>query len=361
MELVKTRQKEKVTRFSFPPVPRSGKVVVSIKGVSKGFDNTSLYRDLNLAVLRGEKIAIIGPNGSGKTTLLRMLAREIEPDKGRMSLGHGVTMSYFAQHHSDMLDSEKTVIQEVYSTAQDETVGFIRNVCGAFLFSGEDVDKVIGVLSGGERARVSLAKLLVRPGNLMVMDEPTNHLDIASSEALINALSEYSGTLLFVSHNQSFINRLATKIWDIRDQTVVEYPGNLKEYDFYNASRADESGQTAVHEVNGKKEAPVKKARDRKKEKRAEAERRQLAYDTMKPIMESVERLEEKIEDLESKREAIEKTLADPDFFSDKNRSVPLLSKYKTVREELDDLLLEWEQELGTLEKVKRELGVRDQ
>ena len=124
---------------------------VSIKGVSKGFNNTPLYNDLNLAVLRGERIAIIGPNGSGKTTLLRMLAGEIEPDAGEMSLGHGVNMGYFAQHHSDMLDSKKTVIQEVYSTVPDATVGFIRNVCGAFLFSGEDVDKVIGVLSGGEK------------------------------------------------------------------------------------------------------------------------------------------------------------------------------------------------------------------
>ena len=360
MELVRTHQKEKVTRFSFPSVPRSGRVVVSIKGVSKGFNNTSLYHDINLTVLRGERIAIIGPNGSGKTTLLRMLAREIEPDNGVMSLGHGVTMSYFAQHHSDMLDSEKTVIQEVYSTVPDETVGFIRNVCGAFLFSGEDVDKVIHVLSGGERARVSLAKLLVRPGNLMVMDEPTNHLDISSSEALINALSEYNGTLLFVSHNQSFINRLATKIWDIRDQNVVEYPGNLKEYDIYNAGRADESEQSADQGVNGKKETPVKKARDRKKEKRAAAERRKLVYDTLKPIMERVEQLEERIEKLESRREVIEKTLADPDFFSDKNRSVPLLSDYKTVREELDGLLMEWEQDLDRLETAKRELGVKD-
>ena len=222
------------------------------------------------------------------------------------------------------------------------------------------MDKVISVLSGGERARVSLAKLLVRPGNLMVMDEPTNHLDISSSEALINALSEYNGTLLFVSHNQSFINRLATKIWDIRDQNVVEYPGNLKEYDVYNASRSDESERSAGQGVNGKKETPVKKARDREKEKRAAAERRKRVYDTLKPIMERVEQLEERIEELESRREVIEKTLADPDFFSDKNRSVPLLSEYKTVREELDGLLLEWEQDLDRLETAKRELGVED-
>jgi len=361
MELVKTHQKERVTRFSFPDVPRSGRVAVSIKSVSKGVNNTPLYNDLNLAVLRGERIAIIGPNGSGKTTLLRMLAGEIEPDAGEMSLGHGVTIGYFAQHHSDMLDSRKTVIQEVYSTVPDATVGFIRNVCGAFLFSGEDVEKVIGVLSGGEKARVSLAKLLVRPGNLMVMDEPTNHLDISSSEALITALSEYNGTLLFVSHNQSFINRLATKIWDIRDQDVVEYPGNLKDYDNYTASRAEGSEINSGQGVNGSGEIPAKKAQDRKKEKREEAERRKLVYDTLKPIQEKVAQLEGRIEGLESRKETLEKTLADPDFFSDNNRSVPLLSEYKTLREELDGLLLKWEQNLSRLETVKKELGVSDE
>ncbi|NQU14044.1 MAG: ABC-F family ATP-binding cassette domain-containing protein, partial [Desulfobacteraceae bacterium] len=230
MELVKRPPGEKKTRFSFPEVPRSGRQVVTIKGLSKGFDGNLLYRDINLNVLRGEKIAIIGPNGCGKTTLLKMIAGEIDPDRGTISLGHGVNMVYFAQHHSDMLNPQKTVIQEVYQVVPEETIGFVRGVCGAFLFSGEDVDKPVGVLSGGERARVLLAKLLVRPGNLMVMDEPTNHLDIASSETLIDALSNYNDTLMFVSHNQSFINRLATKVWALGGGEITEYPGNLDEY-----------------------------------------------------------------------------------------------------------------------------------
>ena len=197
--------------------------------------------------------------------------------------------------------------------------------------------------------------------NFLVMDEPTNHLDISSSEALITALSEYNGTLLFVSHNQSFINRLATKIWDIRDQDVAEYPGNLKEYDNHTASRAEESEIGSGQGGNGPGETPAKKAQDRKKEKREEAERRKLVYDTLKPIQEKVEQLEGRIEGLESRKEVIEKTLADPEFFSDKNRSVPLLSEYKTVREELDGLLLKWEQDLSRLETVKKELGVSDE
>ncbi len=221
-------------------MPRSGKLAVAFQGVSKSYDAKRLYRDLDLTVLRGERIAIVGPNGSGKTTLLRLVASEINPDQGRITIGHGVTMSYYAQHHSEMLDPTKTIIEEVYQVVPHETLGFVRGVCGAFLFSGEDVDKAIGVLSGGERARVCLAKILVKPGNLLVMDEPTNHLDIISSEILIDAIAHYQGTLLFVSHNQSFINRLATKIWDIREGSIRGYPGNLDEY-YRHLSIADEA------------------------------------------------------------------------------------------------------------------------
>ncbi len=361
MELIKTYQREKITHFSFPEVPRSGRVVVSIKGVSKGFDGKSLYENFTMNVLRGERIAIIGPNGSGKTTLLKMVANEMEPDRGEISLGHGVSMGYFAQHHSDMLDNQKTVIEEVYHAVPDATVGFIRGVCGAFLFSGEDVDKAIGVLSGGEKARVSLAKLLVDPGNLMVMDEPTNHLDISSSEALISALSEYNGTLLFVSHNQSFVNRLATKIWDLKENEVVEYPGNLEEY--YRDIDSDEDGfaDSSAQDKDGAGQMPAKKSQDRKREKRQEAERRQLIYETLKPIRDELERLEVRIDGLETRKGEIEKTLADPDFFSDKNKSVPLLSEYHEAREELDDQLLKWEQNQEKLEAMERKLGVTEE
>ncbi|MCD4754784.1 MAG: ABC-F family ATP-binding cassette domain-containing protein [Deltaproteobacteria bacterium] len=364
MELVKGHRTEKTTHFSFPEVPRSGGVVVSIKGMAKGFDEKPLYKDINLTVLRGERIAIIGANGCGKTTLLRMVAGEIEPDEGKISLGHAVSMGYFAQHHSDMLDLQKTVIQEVYKVVPDESIGFVRGVCGAFLFSGQDVDKAIGVLSGGEKARVSLAKLLVKPGNLMVMDEPTNHLDISSSEALINALSEYNGTLLFVSHNQSFIKRLATKIWDIRGGEIIEYPGNLTEYFCHIAMTEDElansSGREYTHEETGKNKALVKKAPDRKKEKREKAEKRQLIYNTLKPLLTEVERLEGRIAELEVRQKELEKLLADPDIFGDKNRGVPLLSEYRALREEQDELLLKWEQGQDKLEITRKELGAGD-
>lgn len=358
MDLVETHRKEKTIHFSFPEVARAGKEVVSIEGVSKRFDDNILYENLDLRVLRGEKIAIIGPNGCGKTTLLKLVACEIEPDRGKISLGHEVHFVYFAQHHSDLLNPQKTVVEEVYQVVPHASVGFVRSVCGAFLFSGNDVDKPIAVLSGGERARVSLAKLLVRPGNFMLMDEPTNHLDIESSETLINALAGYSGTLLFVSHNQSFVNRLATKIWDIRGRGIIEYPGNLNEYYDHLVKAEKTSPLLLKREEN--QNFPKKKKPDRKKEKRERAEKRQIIYETLKPIQNHLERIEEKIGALESRQKQMEKMLADPDAFGDKEISVPLLTEYKDIREELDRLFTRWEAGNDKLESAKLKLGLRD-
>lgn len=371
MEMVETRQKEKAIHFSFPEVARTGRDVASIHRVSKGFGDNILYEDLNVRVLRGERIAIIGPNGCGKTTLLRLVAGEMEPDRGDISLGHAVNFAYFAQHHSDWLNPRNTVIEEVYQAVPHATVGFVRSVCGAFLFSGKDVDKHIGVLSGGERARVSLGKLLVNPGNFMLMDEPTNHLDIESSETLINALEGYGGTLLFVSHNQSFVNRLATKIWDIRGQGIVEYPGTLDEYYDHilktdkafgqkEGSPEDKSNPGHLKDKGNILQDSKRNKRDRKKEKREDAKRRQLIYDTLKPIKNRLEQTEKRIATLESRQKQVEKMLADPDTFGDKEISVPLLTEYKDIRKELDRLLFRWEKDQDRLDSAKVNLGVQD-
>ena len=360
MDLVKTHQRRKTVHFSFPEVPRSGRDVVTLTGLSKGFGGgTPLYEDVNLVVTRGERVAVIGPNGCGKTTLLRLVAGEIPPDRGRVSLGHGVSMGYFAQHHSDMLMPGHTVLEEVYRVVPHQTVGFVRNTLGAFLFSGPDVDKPISVLSGGEKARVALAKLLVNPGNLMVMDEPTNHLDITSSETLIDALEKYTGTLLFVSHNQSFVNRLATKIWDIRDGRITVYPGNLREYYDHlerEAAAAADPGASR-HEDSPGTPGPDPERENRKERKRRRAEERRMIRETLRPIRERLEKLEQRISDLELRQGEIEKRLADPGIFRDKDKGVPLLNEYNQVREELDRLLYRWERDQARLEAEKKRLG----
>ena len=362
IELVQTHQKKKIIRFSFPPVPRSGRDVLNISGVSKGFDGKTLYRDIDLRVTKGDRVAITGINGAGKTTLLRMIAAEMDPDGGRIRLGHGVTMSYFAQHHSEMLNPGRTVIEEVYHSVPHETVGFVRGVCGAFLFSGEDVDKSIGVLSGGERARVSLAKILVNPGNFLVMDEPTNHLDLISSEILIDALADYEGTLLFVSHNQSFVKRLATKIWDLDMGKILEYPGTLDDY-YDHLARSEKAQASAegenpdpAHLETGP--SAVTNRQSRKMQRRERAEKRRQISAKLRPIKDRLIGLEEKIDALEKGKKCLEERLADPDIFKDKETSLPLLNEYNGLKERLEGLLARWEYQQDQLDSTKKELGL---
>ncbi len=361
MELIKTRTKVKNIRFSFPAVSRSGRVVITIQGVSKGYEKKDLYQNIDMTVFRGERVAVIGPNGFGKTTMLRMIAGEIEADHGTISLGHNVIMSYYAQHHSEMLDPNKTVLEEVYQVVPHESVSFVRGVCGSFLFSGDDVDKPIKVLSGGEKARVSLAKILIKPGNLLVMDEPTNHLDLISSEILTDALSEFDGTLLFVSHNQSFINRLATKIWDIRDGDIYDYPGNLNDYYAHLEEQDIARFSIPPGEINDKRrpdDTETGKSKDSKKAKRQKkAEKRNLMSSTLKPVIESIGRLEDRIAHLERREKEISGFLADPDFFRDKNKSVPLLNEYAQVKEQLEDSIRQWEENHERLERLKKGLA----
>ncbi len=367
MELVQTHRKEKTIRFAFPSILRSGGEVVAIRDVSKWFGDNILYEHLNARVSRGERIAIIGPNGCGKTTLLRAVAGELEPDRGEILLGHQVQFAYFAQHHSDLLNPRKTVVEEVYQSVPNASIGFVRSVCGAFLFSGNDVDKPISVLSGGEKARVSLAKLLVKPGNFMLMDEPTNHLDIASSEKLIDALADFGGTLLFVSHNQSFVNRLATKIWDIRNQELIEYPGTLDEY--YRHLEETEGNTAAIPRKppepvkkaaslkdKGRTDSPTKKSR--KDNKREEAIKRQRIHDVLAPIQKELERTETIISQLENRQKEVEGLLADPEIFQDNTKSVPLLTEYKDLTNKLDIQLEKWEGCHDKMASAKARLGI---
>src|SRR4051812_27257670 len=229
-EIVEVREERATVRFRFPEAPRSGREVARLEDVSKSYGERVIYQGLSGQILRGDRIAVIGLNGAGKTTLLKLLAQEIAPDSGAVTLGHNVVPGYFAQHHTERLDPARTILEEVHGLVPTAPQSWVRGVLGSFLFSGEDVDKRIAVLSGGERARVSLAGLLVVPSNFLLMDEPTNHLDLDSSEALIDALTRYQGTLLFVSHNRSFVNGLATQVWEVKDGKIDAQPGDLDDW-----------------------------------------------------------------------------------------------------------------------------------
>lgn len=213
-----------------------------LRGVTKAFPGRPLFNDLSLTAYRGERIGVIGANGAGKTTLLKLMAGVLRPDAGRVEPGYNVSVGYFAQNLAEALDARATILQQVSSRDPEANATRVRSLLGALLFSGDEAEKRISVLSGGERSRTALATLLIAPGNLLLMDEPTTHLDLQSNESLTESLSTYDGTLIFVSHNRSLVRRLATRIWDVAEGRVETYPGTLDEYLEFHKRRRELDG-----------------------------------------------------------------------------------------------------------------------
>jgi ATP-binding cassette subfamily F protein 3 len=361
MESVDTFQKRGVMRFSFPPTSRTVADVIRVEGLKKAYGEHVVFPGIDLTVRRGEKIGIIGVNGAGKTTLLRMLASELPHDAGQIRIGNGVEVGYYAQHHADTLDLGATVYEVVQRAAPETPPARVRSILGAFMFSGDDTDKPVKVLSGGEKARVALARLLVAPGNLLLMDEPTNHLDLASSESLAASLGTFDGTLVFVSHNRSLIRTLATKIWNVEDQRVEIYPGTLDEYMYSMAQRriAIATAQDAPRrDARGAVPQPAAKSRDDDKaRKRREAEARQKRSVKLGPLEKTVAQLEERISVLEAEQKARSAELADPSVYDEAPRRNKLLSDYQASSDKLEELTARWEAAMADLEAAKAALG----
>jgi ATP-binding cassette subfamily F protein 3 len=372
MDEVKTFQRRQVMRFEFPPCERGGDVSIRVEGLRKAYGDHVVLEGVDLVVRRGEKIGIIGVNGAGKTTLLRAIAGEVPIEGGTIGFGNRVKVGYYAQHHADTLHGDRTLFEEV--SAVDQTAGQtrVRSVLGAFLFSGDDVDKKIRVLSGGERARVALARLLVKPGNVMLMDEPTNHLDLDSSESLAESLRGYDGTLLFVSHNRSFVRKLATRIWDVSGGKVETYPGTLDEY--MDSMRRRRDGEP---EVKGEKAlqaarpvhvqaAPVPANRSEKpgaepargkQDRRREAEQRNERNKVLGPMRKKVAEMEARIAALEADQKLRSTALADPATYADDKLRARLLSEYQQDADKLEQLTGRWEIAVAELEQAEAELA----
>jgi len=363
METVELREERDTALFRFPDAPRSGREVMRIEGLSKSYGPVKVYGGLDAQVLRGERIAVIGPNGAGKSTLLKLAAGELPADAGSVKLGHGVLAGYYAQHHFErdehagadgpartfgVLDPERTVLRTLWDVVPDRGESWIRSVAGSFLFSGDAVDKRVGVLSGGERSRVALAKLLLRPTNLLLLDEPTNHLDIESSEALIEALAGYGGTLLFVSHNRSFVNRLATVVWEVKDGGVIPWPGNLDDWLYHQRQLADAAGADAAG-PGARDPGPSPGDRGRR---RAEAEARNIRYRLEKPLRDRIQAVEARVAELELAEREATNALASPAIYDDFARARIHVETRQRAQAELAPLYAEWERLSGELERL---------
>ena len=350
MEMIEVEQDETATmHFKFPPAPHSGKVTLKVNEVSKSYDELEVLKGIDLLLERGEKIAFVGKNGEGKTTLAKIIVNSI-PFEGQVEYGHQVKVGYYAQNQSDLLDENKTILQVVEDAANEHSRPRVRDMLGSFLFSGDAAQKKIKVLSGGERARVALCKLLLEPVNLLIMDEPTNHLDMVSKDILKNALNNYDGTLIIVSHDRDFLQGLSEKVYEFKDHGIKEYLGDINE--FLNAKKVMDFKQ---FELENKQKASSPKSKD-SENKISYQERKQLDKD-IKKTSNKVVNLERSVEALEKELKALDAELSQPDRYKELSSQAGFFESYQEKQQQLAQYMSDWEQNLERLEELKRKRG----
>ncbi len=339
-------------KFRLPQPPRSGLEVAYLRRVEKRYGPNVVYKDLDFTVTRGEKIALVGPNGAGKSTLLKMLAGVLNYESGVIHYGHEVTLEYYAQHQLENLNAEATVLEEITSVTGHLLPQQRRSLLGAFLFSGDEVFKPIAVLSGGEKARVALAKLLGRPVNFLVMDEPTNHLDILARQILEDALADYEGTLLFISHDRAFINAIANKVVEVKDGRLRSYSGNYDEYLWQKEQERESLETPTVMPTAPLITTPVA---NRKEERRTRAERNQKKSQELRPLKQRVTALEKDIAALEAEKAGLFEELCNPTIISDVALYPQKLKRQREVETWLEKKLEEWTQANEMIEQIAAE------
>jgi len=334
------QEDNRVMNLKFPPARRSGTIVFEAVGLGKRFGELVVLEEVNLMIQRGDKVAFVGRNGEGKTTLSRILVGELD-HTGKLKRGHNVEMGYFAQNQDEIMDGNLTVMETVDRVAVGEIRTRIRDILGAFLFSGEDVDKKVKVLSGGERSRLAMARMLLQPFNLLILDEPTNHLDMHSKDILKNALLAYDGTLIVVSHDREFLDGLVDKVYEFRDHSVREHLGGI--YDFLRRRRV-----SSLREIERKQPQETGTVTG-KKSQRTGYEARKEQEKKIRKVSRRVKILEQEIEEIEAGMAAMDKLLVDPANVT----GMHVYEDYEKLRARHDQTLEEWEKQTILLERMK--------
>ena len=345
LEIIQVEQ-EDVARmqFRFPPAPHSGKMSLEVKNASKSYGDLNVLDKINLEIVRGDKLAFVGKNGEGKSTLAKMIVKELD-FTGEIQLGHQVKMGYYAQNQAEFLDENLTVLETIEQAATEDTAGRVRSILGSFLFSNDEVKKKVKVLSGGERARVALCKLLLEPYNLLVMDEPTNHLDITSKELLKKALNNYDGSLIVVSHDREFLQGLTEKVYEFKNQNIKEYVGDidtfLEEKDLENFKELESSQKEQKKTKQVKSVDQLSYAVQKNQQKK------------VKKLQNRISKLENQIEILDKSQKQIDTDLAVPEKFNELSKKEGFFVEYENNQQKLQELEVEWAQAAEQLEAIK--------
>ncbi len=335
-------QRKKIA-FSFPVPPKGGRIALGLKGASQHYGALKVLVNIDLNILQGERVALVGPNGAGKSTLMRLLAGVEAPVSGKREEGHNLVPAYFAQDQAVTLNPTRSAYAELMADAPVAMVPRLRNILGSFLFSGDDIEKPVRVLSGGERNRLALAKLLLRPANLLLLDEPTNHLDLQSKEVLLEALKKYQGTIVFVSHDRYFVDALASRVIAVGGGGIDSYPGNYEDFlaarqqqgDLTHSSkRVEQQTEKSLDSVPQEDKSGRLKAHAQRKEEQRLQQRRER----------ELHGLEEKIAQAEEELTELEKTMAQPDLYQDQEKWRHISQTHEQLRRQLDDMYLNWEQ-----------------
>ncbi|HOU53233.1 MAG TPA: ABC-F family ATP-binding cassette domain-containing protein [Myxococcota bacterium] len=353
LERLEPPESQKRVRVSFPQPPRLPELVLSLQGVTRRYGDRVVFRDLDLRLHRGERLALVGVNGAGKSTLLRLVAGRTTPDEGLRLAADSLRVGYFAQDQYEVLRPEGTVHQHMLEVADVTTGPHVRGLLGAFLFREDDLDRRVQSLSGGEKARLMLARLLLQAFGLLVLDEPTNHLDIASREVLEEALRDYQGTLIFTSHDRRFMDAVATGILELKEGRLTRYAGNWHDYRIQAARAADPEPATPARDGRDIAQAS---SRDLERErKREEAERRNRLYRILKPLRDRVQSIEAEIDSLEKTLREVEDRLTRPDLYADLEQARKTGQEARLIRQRLDGLYAAWEEATEALGQAERE------
>jgi ATP-binding cassette, subfamily F, member 3 len=356
---IEIQRDPKRVKFRFPLPSASGRQVLDLAGASKRYGEKVVYKTLDFSVERGQRVALVGENGAGKSTLLKMLAGVLPLDSGTRSVGHGVSLHYFAQHQAETLNPEHSILESLEEVTKHAEMNFLRGIAGAFLFSGQDQKKPIKALSGGERNRVALARMLVEPANTLLLDEPTNHLDPASVDVLTDALAEFPGTIVFISHDPTFLARIATRVVEIEEGQARNYIGDYEYYLWKKAQEFEsikETSEELVGAAQPDSSGPTRAMTQQIQPKGRGGERRDLTK-TQARLEKQVSRAEAEITEAETKIQTREAELADPKLYAEFGRWNLLHQEQEDWKRDLERLTARWESLSAELEEVKQKLG----